>query len=115
MWEAQRAVTAQMERLKMNEKKESVSTVYIPKNGYQPICKGLDLEGELIWDLKMKEPWHLKMFPVHYTGDFSEQWMYLILMEKGIEWDRPETIDDQFSRSARNLLRKIAQAEASNK
>lgn len=59
---------------------------YIPKDGYQPVCVSL-INGELVWDLKIKEPWHTQMFPIRYTGDFGEQWMRLIIMEKyGLEW-----------------------------
>jgi len=61
--------------------------VYVPTAGYQPVCVGLDENGELLWRLQMKEPWHMKMFPVRYTGDFSEQWMWLVLAEKGMDWD----------------------------
>ncbi len=60
--------------------------VYVSQEGYQPVCKGLDERGEFIWDVKMKEPWHLKMFPVRYKGDFSEQWMLLVMTEKGFEF-----------------------------
>jgi hypothetical protein len=61
--------------------------VYAPEKGYQPWCTGVDENGELVWTTKMKEPWHLKMFPVIYTGDFMTQWMWKSLQEKGLEWD----------------------------
>lgn len=60
--------------------------VYVSRRGYQPTCVGTDANGELIWELKMKEPWHLKMFPVPYGGDFTEQWMWKTLQEKGHLW-----------------------------
>lgn len=60
---------------------------YIGKRSYQPVCKGLDVAGEIIWELKPKEPWHQKMYPVSYDGDFGIQWMYLSLYEKGFDWD----------------------------
>lgn len=66
---------------------ETISTVYVCKDGYQPTFAGTDAKGEFIWTFKMKEPWHLKMFPVRYGGDFSEQWMRLRLYEQGYDWD----------------------------
>ncbi len=64
---------------------EKVNTIYVPKEGYQSVCRGLE-NGELVWDLQPKETWHQKMFPVRYKGDFSEQWMWLCILEKGMEW-----------------------------
>lgn len=59
--------------------------VYMPKTGYQSVCIGEE-NGELKWGLQMKEPWHQRMFPVTYTGDFSTQWMWKSLQEKGFDW-----------------------------
>jgi len=59
---------------------------YQSRKGWQPICIGIDYLGELIWDLRIKEIWHQKMFPARYDGDFSDQWMWLVLQEKGIDW-----------------------------
>jgi hypothetical protein len=85
----------------------AIAPVYVSKVGYQPVCAGVDPQGELLWDLQMKAPWHSKMFPVRYQGDFGEQWMWLSLMEKGLEWDRAEGVDEGFARSSRKLLRKL--------
>lgn len=60
--------------------------IYVCKKGWQPVCVGMDQSGELVWELRMKEPWHQKMFPVKYGGDFGVQWMYKSLQEKGHEW-----------------------------
>lgn len=60
---------------------------YMPSEAYQPICVGQTPAGELLWDRKIKEPWHQKMFPVQYRGDFQELWMRLILHQAG--WDLP--------------------------
>jgi hypothetical protein len=84
------------------------STVYISKEGWQPVCKGLDEHGNLIWDLQMKEPWHLKMFPVRYKGDFSEQWMWLCLQQSGMEWVLDRTVEeDYFAQRSRKLLDRV--------
>lgn len=61
--------------------------VYVCKRGYQPVHAGVDEHGEIIWELKTKEPWHLKMFPVPYGGDFGVQWMWKTQQEKGYDWD----------------------------
>lgn len=65
---------------------EKINTTYVCKQGWQPTCQGIDVNGEIVWDLKMKEPWHLKMFPVNYGGDFKTEWMWLCLHEKGLDW-----------------------------
>jgi hypothetical protein len=65
---------------------KSISTVYISKRGYQPVCAGME-KDILEWKFQMKEPWHLKMFPVPYGGDFSEQWMWLCVYERGHSWE----------------------------
>lgn len=59
---------------------------YIPKESYQPACAGFDKNGELVWHQKFKDAWQQKMFPMPYRGDFGEQWMWLVLKEKGFEW-----------------------------
>ncbi len=81
--------------------------VYVCRRAYQTICKGTDERGELVWDSVMMEPWQQKMFPVPYGGDFGVEWMYKSMQEKGIEWDAPETIDNNFARTARKLLKRI--------
>ncbi len=63
-----------------------INTTYVCKKGWQPVCQGLDESGELVWQLEMKQPWHSKMFPVRYGGDFVMEWMWLVLYEKGQEW-----------------------------
>lgn len=59
--------------------------VYVCRRGYQPVVVSVDERGELVWGTQMKEPWHLKLFPVPYGGDFCEQWMYKSLQEKGFD------------------------------
>jgi hypothetical protein len=60
---------------------------YIPRDRYQPVCRGFDQNGELIWELAFKEAWQTRMLPVPYRGDLSDQWMRLILNENGIDWE----------------------------
>ncbi len=67
--------------------KPNVGGVYVSKRGYQPVCVGTDTNGELKWELRMKEPWQQKMFPIPYGGDFRNEWMWKTLQEKGLEWD----------------------------
>ncbi len=63
---------------------------YDPKDRYQPTFSGVDAKGEIVWTLQAKQTWHLEMFPVRYRGDFSEQWMRLLLAENGFDWDIEE-------------------------
>jgi len=70
----------------MNPTPAKIDTVYRSTIGFQPYCAGTDATGELVWDKKIKEPWHLKMFPVHYGGDFRDQWMWLLMYEQGLDW-----------------------------
>jgi hypothetical protein len=63
----------------------AVGGVYVSRRGYQPTCVGTDDKGELVWEYRMKEPWHQKLFPVPYGGDFGVQWMYKSLQEKGFD------------------------------
>jgi hypothetical protein len=65
---------------------QATGGVYVCKQGWQPKCTGLDSKGELVWTLEMKEPWHQKMFPVPYKGDFSNEWMWKVLHERGMDW-----------------------------
>ncbi len=62
-------------------------TQYDPKDRYQPICLGLDATGEILWRFIAKEAWQTIMLPVQYRGDFSDQWMRLLLQENGIDWE----------------------------
>lgn len=64
----------------------SVGGVYVSRVGYQPVVVGVDDQGKLIWENVMKQPWHQKMFPVKYAGDFGIQWMWKSLYEKGTDW-----------------------------
>ncbi len=81
--------------------------VYVSQRGYQPVCQGLDSTGELVWAMRMKAPWHQKMFPVSYGGDFAIEWMYKSMFEKGIEWDSQDSVEQTFACTSRTLLRKI--------
>jgi hypothetical protein len=60
---------------------------YQNPDAMQPTCGGVDENGELIWMVVPKARWHQAMFPVRYLGNFTEQWMFLIMKEKGIDWD----------------------------
>ncbi len=71
----------------MSRYRSSVGGVYVCRKGYQPVVVGIDDGGNLIWESRMKEPWQLKMFPVKYGGDFSNQWMWKSLQEKGLDWE----------------------------
>lgn len=81
--------------------------VYVCRKGYQPVCKGIDAKGELLWGTEIKQPWHQKMFPVTYGGDFCEQWMYKSLNEKGFEWDSQDFVEQTFVCKSRKLLKRI--------
>lgn len=63
-----------------------MNTQYVPPNRYQPIFSGVSEQGEILWSREFKQSWHTKMFPVKYEGDFSEQWMWLCVFEKGHFW-----------------------------
>lgn len=41
----------------------------------QPICKGTDENGELVWGFIPMPRWQQAMFPVKYVGDFFKFWM----------------------------------------
>lgn len=85
----------------------AVGGVYVCRRGYQTVCVGVDDSGELIWEMRMREPWHLKMFPVPYGGDFAVEWMYKSMQEKGVEWDSQEVVEQRFSCAARKLLWRV--------
>lgn len=70
----------------------AVGGVYVSRRGYQPVCVGLDNNGQLVWEYQMKQPWHQKMFPVPYGGDFHVEWMWKSLQEKGAEWEASNEI-----------------------
>lgn len=56
-------------------------------NRRQPICKGVNEQGELLWDSIPMEFWQIKqLFYKHYSGDFGEQWMWLVAYQGGMEW-----------------------------
>lgn len=41
----------------------------------QPVCKGVDSKGELIWGAVPMALWQRAMFPIRYTGDFLAFWL----------------------------------------
>lgn len=63
----------------------SINTTYRrPDGAMQPSAGArLNKKGELVWTFAQKAPWHFKMFPNRYDGDFSCQWMFMMLLEKG--------------------------------
>ncbi len=55
----------------------------------QPICKGTDKKGELVWGFIPMPRWQQVMFPVRYVGDFLAFWLKQQLFERrGYEGDR---------------------------
>jgi len=63
-------------------------SVYDPRSRYHPVCRGYDTNGELKWEFRPREVWQQKLFPTPYKGDFAEQWMRLLILEKyGLGWD----------------------------
>lgn len=54
-------------------------------NRMQPTVTGVNENGELIWSMVPKAPWHLNMFPVGYQGQFFEKWTRLALAEAGYD------------------------------
>ena len=54
----------------------------------RPICKGINVNGELLWDYERMGLWQeLQLFRKQYQGDFCEQWMWACLREKSaLEW-----------------------------
>lgn len=56
-------------------------------NRRQPICKGTDTRGELVWDYEAMQWWQIKqLFYKRYPGDLGEQWMWLVAYQGGMEW-----------------------------
>lgn len=56
-------------------------------NRSQPVCTGTNEKGELTWKPASMEFWQIvQLYYKHYCGDFGEQWMWLVLQEKGMEW-----------------------------
>jgi hypothetical protein len=41
----------------------------------QPICKGVDHRGELLWGMIDMPRWQMEMFRVRYYGDFMAHWI----------------------------------------
>lgn len=56
----------------------------------QPTCRGISKDGKLRWHKVPKAPWHLKMFPNKYDGDFAVAWMYASLYSQGYDWSEEE-------------------------
>lgn len=54
----------------------------------QPVCKGVDAKGELIWGFVPMARWQQAMFPVRYVGDFIGFWLKRVMHEKtGVDAD----------------------------
>lgn len=52
----------------------------------QPVCSGVDSNGELVWATQQMAEWQMRMFPIQYKGDFGVFWMKRALFEStGIE------------------------------
>lgn len=41
----------------------------------QPVCKGVDAAGELVWEGQEMARWQMAEFPREYTGAFRAYWM----------------------------------------
>lgn len=69
-------------------RKFKVDTTYHRPDGLmQPTaCPKLNKHGELVWMNVAKSPWHLKMLPNRYNGDFMVAWMWSSMFDKGHEW-----------------------------
>lgn len=54
----------------------------------QPILKGVDASGELVWSEMPMPLWQILQIykRQRYEGDFAEQWMYLIMFGQGMGW-----------------------------
>ncbi len=48
----------------------------------QPVVKGVDEKGELIWGFIPMPRWQQAMFPVKYCGDFIAFWYKRMFYEK---------------------------------
>lgn len=58
-------------------------------NRKQPVCRGMDERGELVWGLEDMQFWQIvQLFYRRYPGDFGEQWMWVTLKQKcDLGWD----------------------------
>ncbi len=41
----------------------------------QPVCKGTDAKGNLIWGIIPMPRWQMEMIRVRYYGDFMAHWI----------------------------------------
>lgn len=57
-------------------------------NRLHPVCVGANGSGQLQWAMMPMEMWQiLQQYRKQYTGDFGENWMWLVLNEKsGLGW-----------------------------
>lgn len=60
------------------------------KQRTQPICKGVNRKGELIWTIAPMALWQQAMFPVKYCGDFMAFWWKRMVLEN---WDHESEQD----------------------
>jgi hypothetical protein len=57
----------------------------------QPVCKGVNKKGELVWGVIPMPYWQMRMFPLKYYGDFFVFWTKLHFFQMtGFESDRDE-------------------------
>ncbi len=55
----------------------------------QPVCKGTNEKGELVWGFIPMPYWQMAMFPLKYYGDFMAHWIKLKFFEHtGYESER---------------------------
>ena len=48
----------------------------------QPVCVGVDKNGELMWKIVPMPRWQMEMFRIPYVGDFMAFWMKRMLWDK---------------------------------
>ncbi len=53
---------------------------------------GAKENGEPIWGQRPMTEWEMRLFKLHYKGDFTEQWIYLICAQAGHYWDEEDCI-----------------------
>lgn len=67
----------------------------------QPVVKGVDAKGELVWGSIPMPLWQQVMFPLRYVGDFIAFWMKRKALET---WGRSN--DDSLNMDDLSLIHK---------
>lgn len=57
----------------------------------QPVCKGTNERGELVWGFVPMARWQCVMFPLKYVGDFAAFW-YKRFMLAVLDYEMSEDI-----------------------